>query len=111
MMTLPSCVTVVSISAGDLILNIAVNKYQFFTRSESDPKYRVFNIKSPRTNVGFFNRYKLKCRPTNLSVGSEERKEEITVTPSVRTVMELIGRRRQTTKLSVSLERYATESA
>jgi len=94
---------------GHLALIVAANKYQFFTRSKSDPKYRVLKARSLRTNVGFFNRYKPQVGPANLSVRSEARKAEITVTPGVRTVMELTGRPHQTTKLSVSWEGYATE--
>jgi hypothetical protein len=46
----------------------SAKKYQFFTRSESGPKYRVFNARSPRTNVGFFNRHKPQADGTNLDV-------------------------------------------
>jgi len=39
--------------------SVAAKKYQFLTRSESGPKYWIFNTRSPRMNVGFFNR----CMP------------------------------------------------
>jgi len=32
-------------------------KYQFVNRSGSTPKFWIFKARSPRMNVGFFNRY------------------------------------------------------
>ena len=61
-MTLPCCVMVVFISPVTLSLTIAVKKHQFVTRSESGPKYWVFNTRSQRMNVGFFNRYHKSMR-------------------------------------------------
>jgi Amino acid permease len=49
----------------------SANNYQFFTRSGSDPKFWVFNARSPRVNVGFFNRCKLHVERTKLNVRSE----------------------------------------
>jgi hypothetical protein len=46
-------------------------KYQFVTRSESGPKYWVFNTRSALMNLGFFNRHKPQAHGTNLDVRSE----------------------------------------
>jgi hypothetical protein len=56
-------------------------KYQFFTRSESVPKYWVSNTRSPRINLGFFNRYKPQVGPTSQSqVGCMEGRNQGQVT-------------------------------
>ena len=39
---------------------LTANKYQFSTRSKSDPKYWVSNTRSPRINVGFLTATNLK---------------------------------------------------
>jgi hypothetical protein len=46
---------------------LAAKKYQFVTRSGSDPKFWVSNTRSPRMNVEFFNRYKLQVDRTDLN--------------------------------------------
>ena len=47
---------------------LAAKKYQFVTRSGSGPKFWVFKARSPRMNVGFFNRYKPGVGRANLNV-------------------------------------------
>src|ERR1019366_2142850 len=41
---------------------------QFVTPSGSGPNFWVFKARSPRTNVGFFNRYKPQVCRANLNV-------------------------------------------
>jgi hypothetical protein len=48
--------------------HLAARKYQFVTRSGSGPKFWVFKARSPRMNVGFFNRYKPQVCRANLNV-------------------------------------------
>jgi len=51
---------------------IAANKYQFFTRSESGPKYLFLNARSLRINLGIFNRHKPQADGTKLDGANTE---------------------------------------
>src|ERR1019366_2042874 len=73
--------------------SLRAKKYQFLTRFASGPKFWVFKARSPRMNVGFFNRYKPQVGRANLN--SDRMYGKLTSTPSnpyvMRTSRKVLG--------------------